>query len=299
MQEALPILIMLGVVIVALTFILFGIFFNARSRNKPDEADAPLNIQAPAESFDTLTAPPSGFVRFQCESDGILSVEIDGRRFTRLDDIRDDRLVQRVLAAVKEVQRFAGITPSASSLARSELSDELRAGHAPADRTLVVEFRGERFRQLTDVRDGETGRQLLAMIGELAAFAQGRGLPALPTALAGESGGLSEDAFLKRLTAYPPAPAPLKLPTLVESLRRSTSKPEPMPIGIAGQIEKVLQEQLVDNATLRGRSIHVTTAPDGSLVVDVEGQLLRWPDQVLDPSVREAVQRAIRIWERT
>lgn len=88
------------------------------------------------------------------------------------------------------------------------------------------------------------------------------------------------------------------MPTLVESLRRRASRPEPLPVGIAGQVEAILQEQLASDVSLQGRSIHVVTAPDGSLAVQVELQILRWPEQVTDPTVREAVQRAIRIWER-
>jgi hypothetical protein len=139
----------------------------------------------------------------------------------------------------------------------------------------------------------------LSMIGELVAFAQGRVLrPAAPDA-SGQPGGPSEDAFLKRLAVPPSVPAPLKMPTLIESLQRTGSRSESAPIGIAGQIEKVLQEQLMDNVALQGRTIHVATASDGSLVVDLEGNQLHWPDQVRDPAVREAVQKAIRTWERS
>ena len=53
----------------------------------------------------------------------------------------------------------------------------------------------------------------------------------------------------------------------MDSLRTPAPKPAPMPIGIAGQIEQILQQQLMDNATLRGWSIHIVTAPDGSLQV--------------------------------
>ena len=299
MQQALPIFIILGVVVISLTLILAGIFFNARSRRARQEEEMPLHSQAPAEPLDAPAVKSSESVRFFIGADGAASVEVDGRRFARLDQIGDERLIGRVLAAVEKVRRFAGVTPSEPRQTPVELTDELRAGHAPAGGALVIEFRGERYRQLTDVRDGETGRQLLSMIGELVAFARGKVLrPGAPDA-SGEPGGPAEDAFLKRLAVPPPVSTPLRLPTLVESLGRTGPRPESAPIGIAGQIEKVLQEQLVDNVALQGRTIHVTTAPDGSLVVDVEGNQLHWPDQVRDPAVREAVQKAIRTWERS
>jgi hypothetical protein len=299
MQQALPIFILLGIVVVSLTLILVGIFVNARSRHARQEAEMPPYDQVSAGPLGAPLEKSSGSVHFHIDADGATSVEVDGRRFAHLDHIGDERLIQRVLAAAAKVQHFTGVTPSDQRLTPAELTDELRAGHAPAGGTLVVEFRGERYRQLTDVRDGETGRQLLSMIGELVAFAQGRFLrPAAPDA-SGESGGPPEDAFLKKLAVPPSVSTPLRMPTLVESLQRTGSRSEPASIGIAGQIEKVLQEQLVDNVALQGRTIHVTTASDGSLVVDVEGAQLHWPDQVRDPAVREAVQKAIRTWERS
>lgn len=299
MQEAFPILIIFGIVVISLTLVLAGIFFNARSRRARQEEERLLYGQVSAEPLDTPAVTSSESVRFYVEADGAASVEVDGRRFARLDHVGDERLVRRVLAAVEKVQRFAGVTPSESRLTPAELTDELRAGHAPAGGALVVEFRGERYRQLKDVRDGETGRQLLSMIGELAAFAQGKVLrPGAPD-ISSEPGSPTEDVFLKKLATPPPVSTPLRMPTLVESLQRTGARPESAAIGIAGQIDKVLQEQLVDNVALQGRTIHVATAPDGSLVVDVEGNQLHWPDQVRDPAVREAVQKAIRTWERS
>ena len=299
MQQALPIFIILGVVVISLALVLAGILFNARARREHQEEEMPPNDPMLAEPLDAPSVKRSESVCFRIDANGAAAVEVDGRRFARLDHVGDERLVRRVLAAVEKVQRFAGVTPPEPRLTLVELTDELRAGHAPAGGALVVEFRGERYRQLKDIRDGETGRQLLSMIGELVAFAQGKVLrPAAPDASV-EPGGPAEDEFLKKLAVPQPAPAPLKLPTLIESLRRTGSRPESAPIGIAGQIEKVLQEQLVDNAALQGQAIHVTTAPDGSLVVDVEGNQLHWPDQVRDPAVREAVQKAIRTWERS
>jgi hypothetical protein len=87
---------------------------------------------------------------------------------------------------------------------------------------------------------------------------------------------------------------------LIGALERAVaSKAVPAPIGLAGHIDQVLQDQLVDNAALLGRSIHLATALDGSLVVQVDGVPFHWPDGVSDADVRAAVQRAIQKWERT
>jgi hypothetical protein len=64
-------------------------------------------------------------------------------------------------------------------------------------------------------------------------------------------------------------------------------------------VEQILQQQLLDNTTLRGWSVHVVTATDGSLAIEVEGRRLAWPEGVPAGPVREAVQKAIRMWERS
>jgi len=323
-QEAMPILVMLGVVMLALILLLLGIVTRGRS----GKAHEPVNTMPDASpltqaSQGVASSPsPSEPIRIFLDPGGAATLEIEGRRFSQMSDIGDERLAQRALAALGALQRFSGtpalrvgytpqgcpgdnaagahlhcaqaqvsVTPLRQTLA---LNDELRAGHTPADGELVIEFQGQRFRRLTDVRDAETGRRLLALLSELAKFSQGL---AVPLAKSAEPAPLSEDKFLGQLVASPSEPAPIKIPSLVESLRGPARKPGPMPVGIAGLVEQVLQQQLVDNSALLGRSIHIVTARDGSLNVQVEGQLLHWPDGVSELAVREAVLKAVRTWE--
>ena len=293
MQDAMPILAILGIVILALILLLIGIFMPGRS-GKAHQAVASQDVSPSAEASAAVTLPPSPSepVRILFEPGGEALIEIEGRRFTRMSDVGDERLTQHALAALGALQRFCGVTPPRQMPA---LSEELRAGHTRADAELVVEFQGQRFRRLADVHDGETSRRLLAMLGELAAFSEGQSAPTSPAKHA-EPEPMSEDKFLGQLVA-PSEPAPIKMPGLIEALRSSAPKPGPMPVGIAGQVEQVLQHQLADNSALRGRSIHIVTARDGSLNVQVEGQLRQWPDGVSEPTVREAVQKAIHTWE--
>jgi len=301
-EQVLPIFILLGIIIVALALMLVGIFANTRARQAqqtpvdgmpPGEvASTPLASDSTAESLAESLAKS---IAVHLQPNGDVVLEIEGQRFRRMDDIGDNRLAARVQAAVAGMQRFAGITPTAQRPAALELADELRIGHAPAGGALVIEMDGRRYRRLSDLPSEESGRQVLAMIGELTAFAQGLGVPAQTS----QPATPAPDEFLKQLSAAASAPAPLKSYSLLESLRTPTPKPAPMPIGIAGQVEQILQQQLADNPTLRGWSIHIVTAPDGSLQVQVEGQSLHWPDSVPDGPVRDVVQKAIRAWEQT
>ncbi len=293
MQDAIPILMMLGTVMLVLILLLLGLLTLGRSRkaHEPVGAMRAASLLTQAGEASGLSPAPSEPIRIFLDPGGAVTVEIEGRRFGQIGDIGDERLTQRALAALGALQRFSGITPPAQTLA---LQDELRAGHTPADRELVIEFQGQRFRRLTDVRDAETGHRLLAMLGELATFSQGRVVPLVQNAV---SEPLSEGKFLGQLVTPSSEPGPIKIPSLVESLRAPVRKPGPMPVGIAGQVEQVLQQLLADNPAFLGRSIHIVTARDGSLNIEVEGQLLHWPDKVSEPAVREAVQKAIRMWE--
>jgi hypothetical protein len=291
-QEAGPVLLMLGVGSVALVLVLIGIFVGGRSRRPTDGAGVafePTTV-VPVEPASSSSLPQP--VQFHLEATGSAWVEIEGRRFDRLSDIGDERLAQRVLAAVEAIQRFASIAPAPSEPGRV---DELRVGHAQEDGTLMVEFKGQRYRRLTDIRDGETGRGLLALVGELSVFAQGL---VKPPAGPGELPSQVEQEFLEQLARPVSGPAPVRLPSLVNSPSRAASKPEPMPVGIAGQVEKILQQQFALDPVWQGRSIHLVTAKDGSLSVEEQGRLLHWPDGVTDPLVRQVVEKAIRLWER-
>jgi len=289
-EQVLPIFILLGIIIVALALMLVGVFASARARQvqQTPEDDTPRGEAAFASPASDSSAD-SIVVHLQTGGDAVL--EIAGRRFRRMDDIGDERLAARVRAAVAGMQRFAGIVQKSAT---PELADELRIGHAPADGALVIELEGRRYRQLSDMPSEESRQQVLAMMGELTAFAQGLGpaptrQPATP----------APDDFLKQLSKPAAAPGPLKSYSLMDSLRTPAPVPAPMPIGIAGQIEQILQRQLIDSPVLRGWSIHIVTAPDSSLQVQVEGQSLPWPDGVPDGPVRDAVQKAIRTWEQT
>jgi len=287
-EQVLPVFMLLGVIIVALVLMLIGIFASAHARQAKQTSvdDTPLGETALAPS---ASDPNADSVVVHLQTGGDIVLEIAGQRFRRLGDIGDERLVARVRAAVAGIQRFAGIAPQSAT---PELADELRIGHAP-DRALVIELGGRRYRQLGDVPSEESRRQVLAMIDELTAFVQRPG-----PAPARQPVTPAPDDFLKQLSKPTPAPGPLKSFSLMDSLRTPAPKPASMPIGIAGQIEQILQQQLADDPTLGGWSIHIVTAPDGSLQLAVEGQVLHWPEGVPNGPVRDAVQKAIRTWEQ-
>lgn len=175
--------------------------------------------------------------------------------------------------------------------------DALRVWRSQDDGALVVEFRGQRYRRLMDVSDGETGRELLKVLGDLTAFSQGKMAPRPASLRAPVTAPLFsvpaspvEEEFLSSLQLAPSKPAAKK--------KKKDAPPEPPEIlGIAGQIEKSLQRRLEGQPDMLARNIHVGSAPDGSLRVEADGVFYPGIDQVPDPAVREILQSAVKDWE--
>lgn len=152
----------------------------------------------------------------------------------------------------------------------------------------MVEVGGRRYRKLSEVQDAGAARHIRDMLSSLEQFAAG---PALVTPSAQPAAPASppqvEEQFLRSLQT-PPKPA-------------AQAAPRPRPAdtgpGIAGQIEQVLQQRLERTPNPPAREIHVSTAADGSLRVEVNGKFYPGLDAVPDPAVREFLQATIKEWE--
>ncbi len=81
---------------------------------------------------------------------------------------------------------------------------------------------------------------------------------------------------------------------LVSSLQREVKAP-PKPVSLAGQVDEILQEKLV-NSPLANRGIRITEAPDSSLIVWVGLEKYSGLDAVTDVEVRQIIQSAVQEW---
>jgi len=190
---------------------------------------------------------------------------------------------------------------------------------------LVVEVEGQRYRHLTEIRDGGVGRQVVAIIQDLIAFAG----PVVAARLEAQqaasstpsSGGSAEPPATEEETA--PADPEAAAAFLRELARQGSPPPrrsrpllsiDPVPfrrqdmrlwerpgiqLNLAEEIETILQRRLLAEPTLQERQIHVTQAPDGTLRIQVDTAFYASPAEVPDPLIRRVLQDAIREWERT
>ncbi len=332
-------------------------------------------------------------IRLIQDEGGQWVVETSGKRYKRLSEVQGAVLTRRLQDALAWLGQFAGqpiVAPPPAPPPQADASEVLRVWRARADGAMLVEFRGKRYRRLADITDANIGRELLSVLGDLAAFGKGKTvlrpvspetpppeIPAPADALAPAVPPLAETVSISSLptpdaaqppvppppveavpisslptpdAAQPPVPPPAveavsisSLPTpdaaqpsapppaspsVEEEFLRSLLAPQPQPekpkqgfggflrldrkkkedapvlapeppeaMGIAGQIEQVLQRQLASRTDMLARGLHVSAAPDGSLRVEVDSQFYNGIDETPDPAVREVLRAAVKAWE--
>jgi len=152
----------------------------------------------------------------------------------------------------------------------------------------VVEVQGQRYRRLGDIHDDNAAAKILSAIEGLKTFT-GVTLTAPPAP--------SAPAEPVSTSSAPLAATPLATGQPPRGFRQATY---PAPAGsIIAQIETILQRELEQHPDLSDRSIHMGARPDGSLLIEVDRNLYRSPDEIADSRVREVVMLAVRTWEKS
>ena len=199
---------------------------------------------------------------------------------------------------------------------------------------IIVEIEGNRYRRLTEIRDGRIGNQVLEAIADLIKFTGGivRGqwaatsVPTLvpieerppqpqvvelispPRAVAVEPHGSDEEeAFLRRLREgdlqVGKTPAREARPGIMGFIRRRKPQVAAEPAGAGGtfidEIEEILQRMISTAPTPLGEEVHVGTGPDGGLQIQVGGRYFSSADEVPDPAIRDLIKAAVKEWERS
>jgi hypothetical protein len=175
-----------------------------------------------------------------------------------------------------------------------------------ADGSLLVEIDGQRYRRLTDIADAQVGRRFIGNAQALARFAR------LDDVRVPDEWGELPGAVEARAAAppsSPPSPEAVRQPpsrTLTSSRKQSvasSSKPgsnedaEAPALSMVEQIEELLQFRLTATPDLAQRSIHVRSALDGGVRIEVDGSYFEGVGEVPDARVREFIQSIIREWE--
>jgi len=234
-------------------------------------------------------------------------------------------------AALSEVGRRAGAAPL-------EIMKVLRDRVTGA---IVVEIEGQKYRTLSEIKDGRVGREVLQTVADLVRFSEvmqpkERAKTAPPATLAQaplppapSSLALKVAPPLENEPPVPRTPAPPSVEQeFLDSLKQQaqqeqdTDKPTLSPIeffrrgfaarrraglqsdmssprSFVSEIEDILQRFVRTYPSFIGKEVHVGTAPDGSIQIQVENQFYRTPDDIPDPEIRGIIKAAIQEWEKS
>ena len=231
--------------------------------------------------------------------------------------------------------------PSLRELFAESSEVERRTGAAPAevlrllrDRVtgaLIVEVEEERYRKLSEIKDGRVGRQVLQAAADLVRFTevlQPRQRPRTrqPTTPAPSTLAASvEDEPPAPRTPAPPSVEQEFLQSLAQRegvMEEESKKPSLSPVeffrrGFAArraarlqsdvsaprsfvdEIEEILQRFMRTYPSFIGKEVHVGTGPGGGIRIQVENEFYDTPEDIPDPEIRGIIKAAIKEWEKS
>lgn len=178
---------------------------------------------------------------------------------------------------------------------------------------LMVKVGNGWYQHISEVNDAEVRQRLMAAIGELVVFADG--YEAL------ESAGLAPPLSTEVPSLDQPVSPSLeqRQTEFLKSLQRerdllyatnaeSLDSEHPMgtertgftgPLSLVGQVNPILKKHVAADDKLQGRNIKLHVDPAGGLLIEVDGNYYKRPDEIEDPDVRRVIRAALKEWDRT
>lgn len=172
-----------------------------------------------------------------------------------------------------------------------------------ADGSLLVEVEGRRYRSLAEIHDPEARRRFVGNVRALSELVDVSDDFDLPTYLEASPPPPPDSRITfppTDTTPPPPPPVPSSSGLMGGLLRRvnpGDSEEADEPVPFAEQIEALLQHHLTGHPELAARSIHIRSAADGGVRIEIDGHSYHGVDEVPDDAVREFIQATIREWE--
>lgn len=211
-----------------------------------------------------------------------LIVEVGGKRYARLTDIKDRQIRQQVLQATAELMKFAGVSAGTAPAA----PEAQPSSQMPGPQALRPAQARSGGGMLRFIEDGLPQRQIPATEKQP------------PSRLTSSSKRAEEEIKL------PPQPSSTKLPgkPSIGGFFSQALKPPPE-VGetsrsFIDEIEGILQELIARAPEPLGRTIHVRAGPTGALQIEVDGKFFDHADEIPDPVARELIKLAVKRWEK-
>ena len=169
-----------------------------------------------------------------------------------------------------------------------------------SDGTLIVEISGRRFTSLAELRSAALERRFLRVLEEMQRFSEPpRLVPRAALSSADEVEGTPADGF-----AEDDELPSLALGSMFRQMRRAAMGQAPPPsepppaLSIAEEIEALLQEKLTTLPAFRERTIHVTSAPAGGVLIQVDERFYEGVDEIQEEDVRLLLQEVVAEWQK-
>jgi hypothetical protein len=199
---------------------------------------------------------------------------------------------------------------------------------------LIVEVEEQRYRKLSEIKDGRIGRQVLQAAADLVRFtevlqprersATRQPIPPAPSKLA-----LKVAPSLEKEPPVPRTPAPPSVEkefleslsdqgqleeedtglslSPIEFFRRGFASRRAArleggtsaPLSFVEEIEGILQRFVRTYPSFVGKEVHVGTGPGGGIRIQVESEFYDTPDDIPDPEIRGIIKAAIQEWEKS
>jgi len=229
------------------------------------------------------------------------------------------------LATLSEVGRRASASPV----------EVLRLLRDRVTGALIVEVEEEKYRKLSEIKDGRVGRQVLQAAADMVRFTEvlqtrGQMTTRQPPPLAPSTLALKVAPSLEKESPVPRTPAP---PAVEKEFLRSLSQQgqteeeespklslspieffrrgfaarraarlesaTPAPRSFVKEIEEILQRFIRTYPSFIGKEVHVGTGPGGGIRIRVENEFYDTPDDIPDPEIRGIIKAAIQEWEKS
>ncbi len=182
---------------------------------------------------------------------------------------------------IKNLAGATGKTITGEAPSTTTQLDAIFVTRDPGSNEWVVDVNGTRYRNLKDIHDDLTARKVLDALSGLQRFAGSIPIVNVPAPI-------GDPIPTDSRAAVGPTSSALSSPKVFSSND-----------SLIGQIDAVLQHNLLRHAELSTRVIQISAAVDGSLRIEVDRQFYTAPDEIPEQSIRDIIKLSIQEWERT
>lgn len=205
------------------------------------------------------------------EDTGAIVVEVEGRRYRQLVEIRDGRIGNQLLEAIADLIKFTGGIVRGQWAAAS-ITPVVPSKEMPL-RSQVVEPASPPRAVDVEPPDSDEEEAFLRRLRE---------------------GGLQVDKT-------PPKEAQPSIMGYFTRRRKPQAAAEGTGAGgtFIDEIEAILQRMISTAPIPPSKEVHVRTGPDGGLQIQVGGQYFSSADEVANPAIRDLIKAAVKEWERS